>query len=76
MEALFYLAILFAIIIFLSLFTYFVPIGLWVTAYFSGVKVSIFRDLVGMRLRKVPPGAIVRPKISAEKAGIEVPLAR
>ena len=76
METLFYLAILFAIIIFLSLFTYFVPIGLWVTAYFSGVKVSIFRDLVGMRLRKVPPGAIVRPKISAEKAGIEVPLAR
>ena len=76
MEALFYLAILFAIIIFLSLFTYFVPIGLRVTAYFSGVKVSIFRDLVGMRLRKVPPGAIVRPKISAEKAGIEVPLAR
>ena len=76
MEALFYLAILFAIIIFLSLFTYFVPIGLWVTAYFSGVKVSIFRDLVGMRLRKVPPGAIVRPKISAQKAGIDVPLER
>lgn len=76
MEALFYLAILFAIIIFLSLFTYFVPIGLWVTAYFSGVKVGIFRDLVGMRLRKVPPGAIVRPKISAQKAGIDVPLER
>ncbi|MBT7863442.1 MAG: flotillin-like protein FloA [Gemmatimonadetes bacterium] len=76
MEALFYLAILFAIIIFLSLFTYFVPIGLWVTAYFSGVKVSIFRDLDGMRLRKVPPGAIVRPKISAQKAGIDVPLER
>jgi uncharacterized protein YqfA (UPF0365 family) len=47
-----------------------------VTAYFSGVKVSIFKDLVGMRLRKVPPAAIVRPKISAEKAGIQVPLDR
>ena len=76
MEALSYIAILFAIIIFLSLFTYFVPVGLWVTAYFSGVKVSIFKDLVGMRLRKVPPAAIVRPKISAEKAGIQVPLDR
>jgi uncharacterized protein YqfA (UPF0365 family) len=76
MEALLYIAILFAIIIFLSLFTYFVPIGLWITAYFAGVKVAIFRDLVGMRLRKVPPGAIVRPKISAEKAGIEVQLER
>ena len=76
MEALFYVAILFAIIIFLSLFTYFVPVGLWITAYFSGVKVAIFRDLVGMRLRKVPPGAIVRPKISADKAGIDVHLDR
>ena len=75
-EALLYIAILFAIIIFLSLFTYFVPVGLWITAYFAGVKVGIFRDLVGMRLRKVPPGAIVRPKISAEKAGLEVALER
>ena len=75
-KALFYVAILFAIIIFLSLFTYFVPIGLWITAYFAGVKVGIFRDLVGMRLRKVPPAAIVRPKISAAKAGLEVALDR
>jgi len=76
MEAIFYVAVLFGIIIFLSLFTYFVPVGLWVTAYFSGVKVSIFRDLVGMRLRKVLPSAIVRPKISADKAGIEVRIDR
>ena len=76
MEALFYVAVLFGIIIALSLFTYFVPIGLWITAYFAGVKVAIFRDLVGMRLRKVPPGAIVRPKISAEKAGLDVMLDR
>lgn len=76
MEALFYLAILFGVIVFLALFTYFVPIGLWITAYFAGVKVSIFRDLVGMRLRKVPPFAIVRPKISADKAGLDVALDR
>ena len=76
MEALVYLAILFAIIVFLALFTYFVPIGLWITAYFAGVKVSIFRDLVGMRLRKVPPANIVRPKISADKAGLDVALER
>jgi len=74
MEALYSIAVLFALIIFLSLFTYFVPVGLWITAYFAGVKVAIFRDLVGMRLRKVPPGAIVRPKISADKAGIDVEL--
>ena len=74
--ALFPVAILFAIIVFFILFTYFVPIGLWISAYFAGVKVAIFRDLVGMRLRKVPPGSIVRPKISAEKAGLDVVLDR
>lgn len=76
MEVLFLVLILFGIIIFLSLFTYFVPIGLWITAYFAGVKVAIFRDLVGMRLRKVPPRQIVGPKISATKAGLDVGLDR
>jgi len=76
MEALIPILILFGIIIFLALFTYFVPIGLWVSAYFAGVKVAIFKDLVGMRLRKVPPHAIVRPKISANKAGLDVDLDR
>ena len=64
--------IVIAIIIFLSLFTYFVPIGLWITAFFSGVRVRILRDLVGMRLRKVPPHYIIRPMISATKAGLSV----
>ncbi|HZA21865.1 MAG TPA: flotillin-like FloA family protein, partial [Dehalococcoidia bacterium] len=36
------------------LFFYFVPVGLWLTAVFSGVRVSI-ATLVGMRLRKVSP---------------------
>lgn len=74
--AAFYVAVLFIIIVVFSLFTYFVPIGLWISAYFAGVKVAIFRDLVGMRLRKVPPASIVRPKISATKAGLEVELDR
>jgi uncharacterized protein YqfA (UPF0365 family) len=65
-----------AIIVFMVLFTYFIPVGLWITAYFAGVKVNIFKDLVGMRLRKVPPRAIVVPKISATKAGLEVDLDR
>ena len=76
MEVLFLVLVLFGIIIFLSLFTYFVPIGLWITAYFAGVKVAIFKDLVGMRLRKVPPRQIVVPKISATKAGLDVSLDR
>jgi len=72
MEGIFAILLIFAIFIFLLLFTYFIPVGLWITAYFSGVKVKIFRDLVGMRLRKVPPANIIRPMISATKAGIPI----
>lgn len=59
-------------LIFLMFFLYFVPVGLWITAISSGVKVRIFKDLVGMRLRKINPHVIVRAKITATKAGIEV----
>ena len=61
-----------AIIVLLLIFFYFVPIGLWITAFFSGVRVRIFRDLIGMRLRKVPPHQIIRPLIAATKAGIKL----
>jgi len=54
----------------LIFFLYFVPVGLWVTAFFSGVRLKLVRDLVGMRLRKVPPVTIVKPLITAHKAGI------
>ncbi len=56
----------------LILFTYFIPVGLWIKAIFSGVRVRIFKDLVGMRLRNVPPTIIVQSKITASKAGVEV----
>ena len=58
-------------ILFVALFFYFVPLGLWITALFSGVHVGI-GTLIGMRLRKVSPAAIVRPLISATKAGLEL----
>ena len=60
------------IIVLLLIFFYFVPIGLWITAFFSGVRVRIFKDLIGMRLRKVPPNQIIRPLIAATKAGIKL----
>jgi len=64
------------VIVFVSLFFYFIPVGLWISAYFSGVRVRIFGDLVGMRLRKVPPQMIIRPKISATKAGVDANIDR
>ncbi len=76
MEAVFGLSIvvIIAIILFFFIFLYFVPIGLFITAFFSGVKLKIFKDLVGMRLRKVPPVIIVRSIITATKAGLTVDL--
>lgn len=59
------------IIILIILFFRFVPIGLWVTAYFSGAKVSV-GNLIGMKLRRVKPAEIVRPLIKATKAGINL----
>lgn len=58
-------------IIFIALFFRFVPVGLWITAYFSGVKVGI-GNLVGMRLRRVVPSYIISPLIKATKAGLKI----
>jgi uncharacterized protein YqfA (UPF0365 family) len=58
-------------IIFLVLFFSFVPLGLWISARASGVKIGIFQ-LVGMRVRKVIPSRIVNPMIKATKAGLDV----
>lgn len=57
------------VLVFISVFLTFVPVGLWVTAYFSGVKVPI-GTLIGMRLRRVNPSRIIQPMIKATKAGL------
>ena len=46
-----YLLVIIAIIVFLSIFFTFVPVGLWISALAAGVKIGIF-NLVGMRLRE------------------------
>lgn len=62
---------LFGGIILFFIFLYFVPVNLWITAIFSGVKVGLF-ELIAMRIRKVPPSNIVNNLITANKAGIPV----
>lgn len=71
MESLAFLFIVFISIIGFFLFMYFVPVGLWITAIFAGVKITI-GELIGMRIRKVPPGVIVNSLITATKAGLQV----
>jgi uncharacterized protein YqfA (UPF0365 family) len=50
---------------------YFVPVNLWITAVFSGVRIGIM-DLVLMRIRKVPPAIVVNAMITSSKAGLHV----
>ena len=71
MEQAAFLLIVFVGIIFFFMFMYFVPVGLWITAVFANVKVTI-GELIGMRIRKVPPSVIVNSLITATKAGLNV----
>lgn len=71
MEAAALLFIVFGGIVLFFIFLYFVPINLWITALFSGVKVGLF-ELVFMRIRKVPPRIVVDSLITATKAGLKV----
>ena len=59
------------LIVALSIFFKFVPVGLWISAFAAGVRVGIF-TLVGMRIRRVVPHRIVNPLIKATKAGLSL----
>ncbi|MEX2179110.1 MAG: flotillin-like FloA family protein, partial [Gemmatimonadaceae bacterium] len=52
---------------------YLVPLNLWIAAWASGAYVGL-PTLVGMRLRRVPPGTVITARISAVKAGLDIPL--
>jgi len=57
------------VILLISVIAWAVPVRLYVEALSAGVRVGM-GYLVGMRLRKVSPPAVVRPLIWATKAGI------
>jgi uncharacterized protein YqfA (UPF0365 family) len=65
-----------AVIVFLIVLFWLVPVGLWIAARFAGVRVRIFADLVGMRLRRVNPAVIVNAQVSATKAGLNLNIER
>ncbi|MFY0606763.1 MAG: flotillin-like protein FloA [Cyclobacteriaceae bacterium] len=54
----------------LWLFFMIVPVGIWITAVFSGVKINLL-DMVFMRFRKVPAKLIARTLILGVKAGVK-----
>jgi uncharacterized protein YqfA (UPF0365 family) len=65
------IAIIIIAIIILWLFLYFIPLGLWFSAVFARVYVPI-GQLIGMRIRKVPPSIIINALVSATKAGLKL----
>ena len=70
MGSLIYVAMVAAAIILLSIFFYYVPFNLWISAKASGVHISLIQ-LFLMRIRKVPPPVIVNAMIEAHKAGLK-----
>ncbi len=70
------LIIIIAVGFIIILFLYFIPVRLYIAAIASGVKIKIFQDLIGMRLRRVPPSIIVNAMIAAAKAGVAVEMGK
>ncbi len=59
--------VLVVIIVVLAIFfSLFFPVGLWISALASGVKIRI-STLVGMRIRRITPSRLVYPLIKATK---------
>jgi len=71
MQEVFALFVPVAVFFFVLLIAWAIPVRLWIEALSAGVSVGI-GTLVGMRLRKVSPAAIVRPLINATKAGLDL----
>ena len=69
MEGLFAIAVL--VLVILGIILYFVPLGLFIAAWSSNAYIGI-GTLIAMRLRRVPPAAIVKPRISSVKAGLNL----
>jgi uncharacterized protein YqfA (UPF0365 family) len=60
-----------AIVLLVAVLLWAIPVRLWIEAKAAAVPVG-FGTLIGMRLRTVPPAAIVRPLINATKAGVDL----
>ena len=52
-------------LILVSVFLRYIPVGLWIRAMSSGVKVKI-STLIGMRLRRISPHRLIETYISRQ----------
>lgn len=66
------LFLVFAGLLLLFIFFYFLPIGIWIKARMTGIEVGLVMDLAMMRLHKVPAGLIVNQLIVLKKEGLDL----
>ena len=67
------LVVLLLAVVLVLVFLRYVPLGLWVRALSSGVKVKV-SALIGMRLRRISPHRLVDTLIMVRKAGLDITL--
>ena len=63
------------VVVLLSIFLSFVPVGLWISALASGVHVG-WGTLIGMKIRRIQPKRLVYPLIKATKAGLKLTISQ
>lgn len=66
-----FVIIIVAIVILVVLFMTLSLLSLWLQALFSNANINLFQ-LIGMRMRKVPPKVIVEARILSVKAGMPI----
>ena len=67
--ALLFILMAIAVLVLIGVFFYFLKV--WIRAAMSGARVSLF-NLLGMKLRRVPPTLIVDARIRLVKAGLDL----
>ena len=67
------LGVLLVIFTAIGFLLFLVPIPLWIAAWASNAYVGLM-TLIGMRFRRVPPSTVVTARISAVKAGLDIPI--
>ena len=59
------------VLLLFTVFLRYVPLGLWIRALSSGVKIKV-STLVGMRLRRISPHRLIDTLIMVRKAGLDI----
>ena len=59
------------VLLLIIVFLRYVPLGLWIRAMSSGVKIKV-GTLVGMRLRRISPHRLIDALIMVRKAGLDI----